>query len=67
MSERYTYAYGYTSLEIANAALIDLIEGGQISRGEFPRVERYFGSMKVATPVGLSRPLRYRITLEAAA
>jgi len=64
MGERYTYSYGYTSLESANIALEELLAAGQVSRGEFPRVERYFARLKAATPVGLARVFNYQITLE---
>lgn len=52
---RYTYAYGYRSLDAAEDALENLCANGEISTAENPRCESY------RAPSG-SR--RWRITLE---
>jgi hypothetical protein len=64
MTTRYTYAHGYKSLDHANVALEELIAGGEVSRGEFPRVERYSAKVRAATSSGLTSVWRYQITLE---
>lgn len=56
---RYTYAYGYRTSEAAHAALDDLMNEGEVSQGERPKIKAY-----PEWTTSNDRVTRYQITLE---